>query len=199
MTCVFCDVLAGQPGSHEPHNTILREWRDFVVVPALGPLVDGHVLLISRTHAPSLAALGRTSIAEYCAVVSAIRTELPIYAQGLLQAEHGATSGESGAACISHVHVNLMPDIGNVLDLPDGECPRLGVDEPLENLASVQVPYLLLRSEHGFSAWDARGSRSQYLRSLIARHLGVAEWDWAVHPRLDVVESTMAIWGISGR
>jgi len=59
--CVFCEVLEEPTSPAMPphsYNTLLTSSDHFVVLPALGPLVKGHVLVVSRAHMPSLASLG---------------------------------------------------------------------------------------------------------------------------------------------
>ena len=43
--CVFCDIAQGKAPA-----TVVREWDDAIAIVPLGPVVDGHVLVIPRRH-----------------------------------------------------------------------------------------------------------------------------------------------------
>src|SRR5690242_1505151 len=62
-SCVFCDAQDAH-GSSRLENSELLNSEHFVLMPALGPLVPGHVLIVSRDHALSLAALGTSVLTE---------------------------------------------------------------------------------------------------------------------------------------
>src|SRR5450759_4179884 len=59
--CVFCQVLGQTPPSAELYDTILWQNQDLALIPTVGPLVDGHVMIIPRRH-------GQGSISEPAAV-----------------------------------------------------------------------------------------------------------------------------------
>jgi diadenosine tetraphosphate (Ap4A) HIT family hydrolase len=84
------------------------------VIPSLGPVTAGHVMVVSRSHAPNLAAMGPSVIDEYNALVESISAR-PGFGD-LLEGEHGAAADSPGGACITHTHVNLIPGFGYLLD-----------------------------------------------------------------------------------
>jgi len=45
------------------------------VLPALGPLVVGHVLIASRDHGLNLASMGRDRLLEYQSLVARVRNQ----------------------------------------------------------------------------------------------------------------------------
>lgn len=42
---MFCDIIAGPAPA-----TIVQEWPDAIALVPLGPVADGHVLIIPRLH-----------------------------------------------------------------------------------------------------------------------------------------------------
>ena len=195
--CVFCQALDGGSAPVVPvdYNARLASSARFVVLPALGPLMKGHVLVVSRDHAPSLASLGADAILEFERLVKKVRRLYLQLGGDLLEAEHGAVLAQSGGGCIVHAHVNLLPRAGQFYNILKGVLPHLNVSLPLTNLASVVQPYILLKAADGMSVHDASAAQSQLIRRVLCRHFGRADdWDWAVFPRLDVVEQTIRFW-----
>jgi histidine triad (HIT) family protein len=43
--CVFCEIVAGRAPA-----TVVREWDDALALVPLGPVVDGHTLVIPKQH-----------------------------------------------------------------------------------------------------------------------------------------------------
>ncbi|WP_172457018.1 HIT family protein, partial [Nocardia farcinica] len=66
--CVFCAIVSG-----EAPATIAWEWPDAIALIPLGPVVDGHVLVIPKQHVadftedPSVTARTMLRAAEYSA------------------------------------------------------------------------------------------------------------------------------------
>jgi diadenosine tetraphosphate (Ap4A) HIT family hydrolase len=196
VACVFCRAVAGyKPVSSVDYNACLASSDRFVVLPALGPLRRGHVLVVSRVHAPSLAALGRDSIAEYSELVETVAQAHRALGGDFLEAEHGATSTAAGGGCIVHAHINLIPDAGELHDVLVDSLPSLDVSPPITNLASVDTPYILMKSRTNLSVYDATNSPSQLIRQSVCKSFGREdEWDWALFPRLDLITETIQMW-----
>ena len=57
--CRLCDALTNPiyDGHFRPCNTILYKTSHFAVIPTIGPLVRGHVLIVSKAHTLSLATI----------------------------------------------------------------------------------------------------------------------------------------------
>jgi len=114
--CVFCEVLEEPTSPAMPphsYNTLLTSSDHFVVLPALGPLVKGHVLVVSRAHMPSLASLGEQAISEFQEVVAAVRARYGTLGMDMLEAEHGSTANRRGGGCrlccVWSAHGRLTP------------------------------------------------------------------------------------------
>ena len=52
MSCVFCNI-----DKSKLENTIIDESDSFVVLPTIGALVDGYLMIISKRHINSMAEL----------------------------------------------------------------------------------------------------------------------------------------------
>jgi diadenosine tetraphosphate (Ap4A) HIT family hydrolase len=193
--CTLCRVVDQRLAGQRPlYDTRLLETPSFVVIPALGPVWPGHVMVVSRSHIPNLASMPRVGVVEYDELV---RTVSRMDSHGLfdvLEAEHGGAEGERGGACIIHVHVNLIPRAGSFVDMFDGELPLQDVDQSLNTLNPGAAPYILLRNSRDVRLYTARKAPSQLIRRALVAKLGREDWDWAVFPHHDVVEATVRMW-----
>lgn len=176
------------------YDTHILSSDSFVVIPAVGPITPGHVMVVSRSHAPNLAALGRATIQEYESLVESMAKH-PQLGNELLEAEHGASGNESGGACITHAHVNLIPGFSHLADVLDGNLPRLEVDHDLQTLEPAAAPYILLRGHDVVRLFKAQAVPSQLIRRVLFEKVGRDDWDWAVYPNHSVVEQTLKLWG----
>jgi histidine triad (HIT) family protein len=96
QTCVFCAIAAGRAPA-----TIVEEWDDALAIVPLGPVVDGHVLIIPKRH-----------LSNY--------TENPRGTGQLMArvAEYGArhrssnvitSMGKAATQSVFHLHVHVVP------------------------------------------------------------------------------------------
>jgi diadenosine tetraphosphate (Ap4A) HIT family hydrolase len=194
-SCTFCLALRShREGKSKPHDTILYTSPRFVVLPALGPIVPGHVVVVSRNHTPSLLSSGSEMRREYDALLSRLRVSRPFLRSGLLEAEHGSTASERAGACITHTHVNLIPNLGHLDGMFDGEFPLEAVANQVASLQFAESPYLLLRGGDDYKVYLARNIASQLIRRRLCTLLGRDDWDWAVFPSDDVISETIGLW-----
>lgn len=113
--CALCDALHGS--SKEPWDRPILVTDDFVVLPSLGALAPGWLLIVPRTHSLRMADL--PSDAERR--LRKLRTEV----RGLLQAEyslpviefeHGpAMPGLSIGCTVDHAHLHAVTFSGDIL------------------------------------------------------------------------------------
>jgi len=195
----MCLAVSGAPAPGPvDSNRHLAATDRFVVVPALGPLAVGHLLVVGMRHIPSLADEGEPAIEEYEQFVAGIREGFRSRGHSLLEFEHGAKGSESGGGCIVHTHVNLLPDAEDHLEVLT---PILGPPRRLRrlaDLAQVDHPYVLVRSAAASIIYRAEDIVSQLMRREICRARGEDDWDWAVSQRFDLVEATIRFWLGSG-
>jgi diadenosine tetraphosphate (Ap4A) HIT family hydrolase len=194
--CSFCAALGENergPNRLLNENTVLLQTDRFVVLPAIGPFAAGHVLAVSRAHHVSLGAMGSDAIEEYNHLIERI-CQMDLYARSqLLEAEHGATYRECGAACVAHTHVHLLPGFGQFSSIFDGVYALLPAD--LASLADLHNPYVLLRgSDAKVRLFDATGFPSQLVRKAICARQRRTDWDWRQSSRPDWTQQTIEYW-----
>src|SRR5437016_4295162 len=119
--CALCRAVDEHFADVRPeYDTHLYVTPSFVVIPAVGPVTPGHVLIVSKQHLPNLASMDTAALGEYKALVERLRQK-PCYSNTVcIEAEHGASLVDAGGACITHVHVNFIPGLGEQINLMDG-------------------------------------------------------------------------------
>ena len=60
MNCVFCNI-----DKSRPENTIIEESDNFIVLPTIGALVDGYLMIVSKKHINSMSELKENEKIEY--------------------------------------------------------------------------------------------------------------------------------------
>ncbi len=101
--CIFCKITAGDIPSHTVY-----EDEDVFAFLDIGPLAEGHVLIIPRDHHSELAAMP----AELCAKIASLLPRLGRAALGVTGAEGFNVLVNNGAAAgqvVGHVHWHLIP------------------------------------------------------------------------------------------
>jgi len=104
--CVFCQIVAGEAPAE-----IVREWGDALAFVPLGPVTDGHVLVIPKVHVKDVSVDPQVSGAVM-ARASELAADLP--------AANVITSmGEAATQTVFHLHLHVIfRRFGDGLALP---------------------------------------------------------------------------------
>jgi ATP adenylyltransferase len=187
--CRLCRAV-GDTNATCHENTYLYETQEFVVMPCIGPLCPGHIMVVSRNHYPSLASMGSKSIAEYENLAHLLRRST-LYAKCPLEFEHGGTSTDCGGACVLHAHMHWIPEMGEFEAALEGVYPLLGSGNALTEIAAISSPYLFLRgTSQQYRLYAAEGMPSQILRQVICSQLARPDWDWKQDRHDDWIEGS---------
>ena len=106
LKCPFCNM-----DKSKLENTILDETQKFYVIPALGSLVEGYILIISKRHINSMSELPIEEMSEYEILINKYRKILKsIYKKYPIVFEHGSpnTENEMKANSVSHAHTHIV-------------------------------------------------------------------------------------------
>src|SRR5689334_21199406 len=99
--CVFCDIVAGAV-------TAAVVYEDDATLGFLdhAPLLPGHVLIVPKTHYPTLGDLPQSELGAYFGVVQRIATavERAMHAEGAFVATNIKISQS-----VPHLHVHVVP------------------------------------------------------------------------------------------
>src|SRR5215472_14709469 len=184
--CALCVAVADAMRHQEPflYNRKLLETSRFVVLPSVGPLAAGHVMVVSKVHCESLASMGPDAIQEYDSVAARLRTAPFLQDGGPLEAEHGSSSDDKAGACVIHTHVHWLPSMGRFLEEFRRRLPRRPESSLLE-VCHKGGPYLFARAGEERAIFQAHGLRSQTIRRILCEILDRDDTDWTQAPRLD--------------
>ena len=197
-SCRLCDALNSNIVNQHISNTILRQTENFVLVPALGPLVEGHLMIVSKEHYPNLASMDEGLIEECLSFISILSK---FYSQEVLFSEHGSYHDQTGGSCIEHTHIHVFPNLGHYFSLLDGILPvnkksDLGFNS--FNLKTLDFPYILTYNGiEEFRIYESYNAHSQMMRKAIANILGISEWDWKHNEKLELIEKSIENWRLS--
>jgi histidine triad (HIT) family protein len=104
MSCVFCEIVAG----HAPASIVFEDERTVTFLD-VRPVASGHMLVVPRRHAASLAELDPEDGAQLFRVgmraASALRAStLPVEGVNFY-----LTDGEAAGQTVYHVHLHVIP------------------------------------------------------------------------------------------
>jgi histidine triad (HIT) family protein len=101
--CIFCEIIAGRIPAEIVHET-----PGAVALLDAFPAARGHVLVVPRTHAPTLQDLDERAIGEFFTVVKAVQRRV-LRALRPMGMNVGWNHGKPAGQHVLHLHVHLMP------------------------------------------------------------------------------------------
>ena len=217
--CTFCSELLGllQKTNYGrltgQHTTGRILWRndDFALIPSLGPLVEGHLLLIPKHHDFSFANLSKTVLSRAEKLIASISQFFSEQARQTLIFEHGAIIQNGCAyerrikkamagACTDHAHVHLVPGLSATPVICEMERMRLHLRKrKLRHLCELpeaverEFPYVIIGGSNieSWVLYVLEELPSQFMRQLVASLVGLKEWNWSQSPRIHLVQKTV--------
>jgi ATP adenylyltransferase len=199
-SCCLCSQIVGAsdndlistllPGAPYERRVAL-ESDQFAVVPSLGPLATGHVLLCPKAHIRSFAHLDPSFDAEYRAfrreVVFKVKTT---FANPVHCFEHGSSrTGHHIPCTVEHAHLHLVPAAVEVASLISQVAlwEEIGNDAKELRERAGEDEYLYYQFPSGrtlLARAPVGGFESQLLRKTFAEALGrPSEWNWRETPQ----------------
>lgn len=199
-TCCLCSSLASR-NSRDFWNQPLFETANFAVLPSLGSLVEGWVLIVPRDHFICMGALSAGLWLELKGLKAVIAASLAQQYGEICAFEHGAHAPNRQVGCgVDHAHLHLVP-------VPT----RIDLTKAAEEFLPIEVRWLPARFEACQSAFSkgedylyveqplgagriATGAAlgGQIFRKAIATQFGVSgEFNWRQYPYLHNVRQTI--------
>ena len=180
-------------------NRIVLESKHFVVVPSLGSLVEGWLMIVPRAHSLSIAALPPALFSELDQVKAEVHRLLVAEYGSSSFFEHGPAGLRRSTGCgVDHAHLHAVPIAGNLIVgaqsfLPAGVTFRPGGIEECTAAIKVGADYLYVEQPVGYSYVAVHSAfASQTLRKVIAAQLGVVErFNWREYPQIENIEATL--------
>ncbi len=177
--CPFCPVHLS--ASHAAADRVLACGPGVNLLPTVGMLVRGYLLVSAREHVLSMAELGAPRLRELDSWLDAVRSTLtPSFGQ-YITFEHGSCLADRTGSCIEHAHMHLIPMAEYLSDqlrnaaswdtLPDFA--------GLARYGGASYAYLHLPGVHLVLANPRLGS--QWIRRQVAAFRDRDDWDWSLN------------------
>ncbi|GAA4241169.1 hypothetical protein GCM10022254_68920 [Actinomadura meridiana] len=183
--CVLCpplrfrfNVMADLPGE----SSVIARDGDFLLMPDIAPLREGHVLLVTRDHHMSAGEFGprmwEGALRWRDRVADLYRRA---YGDGdLLLFEHGPATSQGGGACIDHAHWHFLPGVSGVRTVVEERGhPGAPVDHAaLRELLRAGRSYLFIEEGGAATVHPGDGVQSQFLRWAVTAAGRDSTWRW---------------------
>jgi diadenosine tetraphosphate (Ap4A) HIT family hydrolase len=188
--CDFCEEFSGcnenafsRIYGQELKSRRLLHSQGFVIVPSLGQIVEGHLLIVPVWHYTAFADIPTHLLAQFSQLYERVRSALSYVYGPVLFFEHGVRGTRSGGCGIDHAHMHALPFTG--VNEPIEDLKRKHSFKPVRSISeinqqvSANSPYIYYQQTNGL-AWTGEVDfiPSQYLRRILAESLGINSWDW---------------------
>ena len=217
MNCCFCEEYHN-PLNNQYYNEfgksrnipsrIIFETDNWYVVPTIGCLTIGYVLLVCKIHHMSLANLNLKLYSEMLEIKKAV-TKILEEKTGYkcISFEHGLTHIDfAGTNSVNHVHMHIVPcrtDIWpNTIRKYRNVNPGIFLDfMQLFDFWQHNYPqaYLIFQDVKETIHYipDSSGFPSQFFRRHLAASLSMNEWDWRKECYIDNLIATYYLFSIN--
>lgn len=188
-TCDFCKELNSNEAffndwaSNRLSNRIISESKNFVLIPAIGQLIKGHVMIVSKKHFTSISSLSEDLVYELTEFFNVVKQKISdIYSNNIVFFEHGVPNdiGCNGGCGVYHLHLHCLPVYSNNNILVDllGDESFNRINDFSGLLNSYRSYLLIIDNNKKFFVKEIEWLESQFMRKYIASKLQIEDWDW---------------------
>ncbi len=188
--CICEEITSGQPANeitrrYRIKSRIVRTYQDFVVVPSVSPLAEGHLLVFPKQHVNRMSNLPFQQREQFVDIACELYEKLCTLYGNIYLFEHGIEGSGHVACGVYHAHLHLVP-ISEPMRSRIHSCiysdyPPFRIGDLSEILYKKghKMPYILYGSNpNSLFLGDATAMPSQYVRKLFAMNLNLEFWDW---------------------
>jgi diadenosine tetraphosphate (Ap4A) HIT family hydrolase len=188
IRCDFCDEFSnGQQNAfarrygQSPTRRILLD-GPFRVLPTLGQIAEGHLLIIPVQHLCAVADLPRALLHQLENLCQRVRSVLCGEYGKCVFFEHGIRGAGSGGCGIDHAHIHAVPVLADgVLRILTREFRGSSIHSlaDIEGGVDKDSSYLFFEEASATRyVFPVNNLPSQYMRRLVAESIGKSDWDW---------------------
>jgi len=189
MNCVFCNI-----DKSRPENTIIEESDNFIVLPTIGALVEGYLMIVSKKHINSMSELKENEKIEYEFLIEKYRNKFKnIYNKFPIVFEHGSPINDSDmkASSVMHAHTHI---VNHKFINEESIVKNLNfkILENLNYLSKEQNYIMYINPENICYVSYNFEPVSQMMRKIIAKDLGYEnKFDWKKEIFIENINSTI--------
>lgn len=175
MKCIFCDI-----DQSKIENTIIEKTKYFYILPTLGSLVDGYVLIVTKRHINSMSELNDNELEEYKTIIAKYQKLFnKIYNKTPIVFEHGTPNQNSKmkANSVTHAHTHIV----NINFKNEKEILEKYNFKEINNLKEIETNKNYIKYIYNNKIYITYNfpSVSQLMRILIAEELNYKDkFDW---------------------
>jgi galactose-1-phosphate uridylyltransferase len=197
--CDFCRKFAQPSAAAQWYDRELVTAGQVALVPALGALATGSVLVLTRQHYLSMRAVPRPTLDTVLELTEAACSHLSERVGPTIVFEHGAGS-DGGGGCITHAHFQIMPMPLEINDIVSTRLSQVAADRiptlrQFSDVTRENESYLLLMEPSGTTTvFHVSNLHAQFMRRVIATLLGEPDaWDYLAYPNYDRIKTTISL------
>jgi len=202
ISCEFCNELksfeesrVGKIYKKYIDNRIIKQSDNFFVVPTIGQIIPGSLLILPKKHFETFAQIPINLIQESLSLINFFANDS--VGKDFILWEHGATECTGSSCGVYHAHIHMIP-VQKKID------PENLVGENAFEDASLERILLRLKNESNYILFknidnrfyynlkencNAERFQSQYFRKWLVSNFDLTrEWDWK---KYDYVESDL--------
>jgi len=178
-------------------KNVIFESANFFVVPSLGQIVEGYLLICSKEHFIGLGQLPKKLLDELRVVQTKTKDVLSGQYTNPIFFEHGPTSStKKGGCCIEHAHLHAVPVNIDIFDDISKNFKAIEIKNyfPLNKQFKKGTPYFYYENQKGnkYLFELPQIIPSQYLRRLIAVRINAPNrWNWMECPGIKEFNRTI--------
>lgn len=187
------------------YDRVLMDLGEHVVIPTLGAIVPGWLLVVPKQYAVNYRQASERSEVDGFAVVRKAIAKLECGGCDVVWFEHGPLSAGSTLGCgveHAHIHILISPPFSfgafesEVRTHSPGKWQSEGSSCVYSSIPSDEA-YIVFgdRVNALFSSVD-EGIGSQFFRRIIANLVGKpASWNYRTHPHIENIDKTISLYG----
>jgi diadenosine tetraphosphate (Ap4A) HIT family hydrolase len=190
LDCDFCKEFVGDSENsfhkiyaRNPDSRVLLRSDEFAVIPSLGQILEGYLLVLPIKHFKALGDPSSLLLEEFAAVSECVGKILRDQYGPYILFEHGTRSEGVGGCGIYHAHLHVVPlaQVPDPVDALKSTFPYTKLAHPNEiGERSAGLPsYLFYQDSNArLYLFDTGPLPSQYMRKVLADALGGQDWNW---------------------
>ena len=188
INCIFCNLE-----KNKIENTILDETNHFYILPTVGSLVDGYILVVSKRYINSMSELTKNEMDEYNFIIEKYRNIFrDIYGKYPIVFEHGSPVSDNSIRANSVIHAHSHIVNHAYLDEPK-VIKRLNFKpiQRIEDIKSNENYIMYINNNFKYVTYNFEPI-SQLMRKLIAKDLKYEDkFDWKKEKFMDNIIKTV--------
>ena len=187
--CVFCKI-----DNSKKYNTIIEETDNFLIIPSIGSLVDGYLLIVYKKHVYSFSKIFSKEKDEYIAIINKYRMLFKEkYGKYPIVFEHGSSKpNEMCASSLIHAHSHIL----NHNYFNEKEILYKEKFKEIDSFNDIRkdINYIYYKSDNGndYVSYEFEPI-SQLMRKYVAKDLNIEDkYNWKFDEFAENIEKTIS-------